>query len=93
MEPVAGVDPKAGPESHRDAPRARLSAAVEVVLASAVIVLDVGIPSLVLLVLAGASMILRRRGPRPWVCVALDVDAWSSRRQSSPWCGRCSSWR
>ena len=63
MEPVAGVDPRAGVETPRDAPRIRSSAAVEVVLASAAIVLDMAIPSLVLLLLAAASLILRRRGP------------------------------
>ena len=63
MEPVAGVDPTAAVPTHRDTPHVRSSAAVEVVLASAAIVLDVGIPSLVLLLLAAVSLVLRRRGP------------------------------
>lgn len=43
--------------------RWRVVAAVEVALAAAVVLLDLGLPTLVLLVLAGVSLALRRQGP------------------------------
>ena len=41
----------------------RWTAGLEVVIAAVVIILDVGIPTLVVLVLAGASLVFRRQGP------------------------------
>ena len=61
--PQAGTAARRRERTQPEERRARSWAAVEVVLASAAIVLDVGLPSLFLLVLAGLSLLLRRRGP------------------------------
>ena len=63
MRPTTGTASRPGAESQSHERGARTSAAVEVVLASAAIVLDVWLPSLVLLSLAAMSLLLRRRGP------------------------------
>jgi membrane protease YdiL (CAAX protease family) len=53
----------AAPTPERLPPRTVLLAAAEVTLAVAVVLLDLGLPSLVLVVLAGASLAVRRQGP------------------------------
>lgn len=57
--PLSGTDPTIGPKS---APW-RVIAALEVVLAAAAVLLDLLIPTLVLLAMAAVSLTVRRQGP------------------------------